>query len=96
MADRKGRKSPVQTVDTTSRAGAAKVAPLHPTGSEKASPSASPKTTKVATAPAAGPTSEQIAQRAWSLWVKGGCMKGQDDKNWYEAEQQLKAEMGIR
>ena len=40
-------------------------------------------------------THEQIAERAKSIWMKHGCPYGQDEKNWQEAENQLKQELGI-
>ncbi|MGE5296645.1 MAG: DUF2934 domain-containing protein [Solirubrobacterales bacterium] len=44
--------------------------------------------TKVAT-----PSYEQIAKRAEEIWKKKGCLPGQDEQNWLEAERQLKAEL---
>ncbi len=88
MADRKGRKEPVQTIGTA-RSGKQEVTPLRPTGAS------SPKTAAKAN-PVTGPTDEQIAERAWALWVKGGYQPGQDRENWFEAERQLKKEMGIK
>jgi len=44
----------------------------------------------------AEPTYEQIAERAKHLWYERGCSPGQDDKNWYDAENQLKQELGVR
>ena len=41
-------------------------------------------------------THQQIAQRAQAIWKAKGCPTGQDEKNWLEAETQLKAEMGVR
>ena len=38
---------------------------------------------------------EQIAERAKSIWMNRGCPTHQDDINWYEAENQLKKELGI-
>jgi hypothetical protein len=40
-------------------------------------------------------TFEQIAERAKILWKERGCPSGQDDKNWYDAEKQLKKELGV-
>jgi hypothetical protein len=47
------------------------------------------------TSPARGlmPTHEQISKRAHEIWVKRGSKPGQDEKNWLEAEIQLRAEM---
>ena len=39
------------------------------------------------------PSYEQIAQRAQEIWQKKGCLPGQDEQNWLEAERQLIAEM---
>ena len=44
----------------------------------------------------AAPTYEQIAQRAREIWTKKGCLPGQDEQNWLEAERQLKAELAGR
>jgi len=65
-----------------------------------------PRNTGGATATAPRPTStkaggktitrEQIAQRAHEIWVKRGCKPGEDERNWLEAEKQLKAELGVR
>ena len=38
---------------------------------------------------------EQIAERAWLIWRNRGCIPGEDKRNWFEAEKQLKAELGI-
>lgn len=40
-------------------------------------------------------THQQIADRAKAIWQKKGCPVGQDEKNWSEAEAQLKRELGI-
>jgi hypothetical protein len=42
----------------------------------------------------AGPTHAQIAQRAREIWERHGRPQGQDEKNWREAEGELKREMG--
>ncbi len=41
------------------------------------------------------PTYEQIAERAKSIWMNRGCPNGQDEKIWFDAESQLKQELGI-
>jgi len=59
------------------------------------------KTTKPATGgtPKSPPTPvlthEQIAARAKAIWQAKGCKPGQDTQNWFEAEAQLKAELGM-
>lgn len=52
-----------------------------------------PRPTATATSKTAMPTYEQIAQRAQEIWTKKGCLPGQDEQNWLEAERQLKAEL---
>ena len=39
-----------------------------------------------------GPTHEQIAAVAYSIWVFEGCPEGRHDANWHEAEHQLLAD----
>jgi len=40
------------------------------------------------------PTQEEIAARAYELWVQQGCPHGRDQENWFEAERQLLAKRG--
>ena len=40
-------------------------------------------------------THEQIAERAKLIWEKRGCIPGEDELNWKEAESQLRKELGI-
>jgi|GEM_PF-473668 len=42
-----------------------------------------------------GLTHEQIAERARQIWEQRGRPGGEDERNWREAERQLKREMGI-
>ena len=39
---------------------------------------------------------KQIEERAKEIWIKKGCPAGQDEKNWLEAEEQLKREVGVK
>lgn len=41
-------------------------------------------------------THEQIGERAKLIWEQRGCPPGEDERNWYEAETQLKRELGGR
>ncbi|MGA2071698.1 MAG: DUF2934 domain-containing protein [Sedimentisphaerales bacterium] len=41
-------------------------------------------------------THKQIEERAKAIWRQKGCPVGQDEKNWYEAEAQLKKELGFK
>ncbi len=43
---------------------------------------------------AKGPTHAQVALRAREIWERKGRPQGQDEKNWHEAEAELKREMG--
>jgi hypothetical protein len=38
-------------------------------------------------------THKQIEERAKAIWQQKGCPVGQDEKNWFEAEAQLKKEL---
>jgi hypothetical protein len=35
------------------------------------------------------PTTEQIAQRAYFIWLERGCPHGTDEQNWADAEREL-------
>jgi hypothetical protein len=48
-----------------------------------------------ATGQRAGPKPEQIAQRAHEIWIRHGCPLGEDKENWFEAEVELRREMGL-
>jgi hypothetical protein len=36
---------------------------------------------------------EKVASRAYQKWLQGGCQHGCDQKHWYEAEQEIRAEL---
>ena len=38
---------------------------------------------------------DQVAERAKRIWYERGCPQGEDERNWREAEKQLKREMGM-
>jgi len=40
-------------------------------------------------------THQRIAERAWSIWQNRGCSPGEDERNWLEAETQLRQELGV-
>jgi hypothetical protein len=40
-------------------------------------------------------THELIAERARQIWQQRGCRAGEDERNWIEAETQLRAELDI-
>jgi hypothetical protein len=37
------------------------------------------------------PTQDQIARRAYELWLLSGCLPGRDTENWAQAERELSA-----
>jgi len=37
------------------------------------------------------PTREQIALRAYEIWLQTGCVSGRDSENWIQAERELSA-----
>lgn len=39
--------------------------------------------------PSALPTHTEIAERAYHLWLEGGCREGSDQEHWLEAEREL-------
>ena len=45
--------------------------------------------------PATALTHERIAERAWTIWQSRGCRPDEDERNWHEAETQLRTELGI-
>jgi len=49
----------------------------------------------VSPVPAREPTREQIAARAEAIWRRRGCIAGEDERNWYEAEAELRREIGV-
>jgi hypothetical protein len=40
-----------------------------------------------------GVPTEKVAKRAYEKWMQSGCQHGCDRQHWYEAEQEIKAEM---
>jgi hypothetical protein len=37
-----------------------------------------------------GPAADQIAARAYQIWLENGCPKGRDDDHWFQAERELR------
>jgi len=54
--------------------------------------------TAVAMAPKAGPvpTPQEISGRAKAIWEASGRKPGRDERNWLEAERQLRKERGLK
>lgn len=46
---------------------------------------------RVAIPPRPPPTREEIARRAYHLWLQSGCAPGREDENWLQAERELTA-----
>jgi hypothetical protein len=40
-------------------------------------------------------TYEKIAERAFFIWQNRGCLPNEDERNWREAETQLRVELGL-
>ncbi len=59
-------------------------------------PASASTTVRVSSAAPSSTTHDQIAARAKAIWQANGCPSGQDEKNWLEAERQLRAEMKSR
>lgn len=76
---------------TTTQAAPAKAKAAPKRASAPRKRAAKPKTNPVGSVPTA-PSYEQIAQRAYEIWIAKGRPIGQDDQNWREAEAQLLAE----
>jgi hypothetical protein len=77
------------------RAARMEAAPLRPTGSKKAKGETSHCDVRIAgQVPAL--THEQIAERARAIWIERGRIVGEDERNWREAEAQLRGELGLK
>jgi hypothetical protein len=46
---------------------------------------------RLVAAPRPLPTREQVAARAYEIWVHSGCVAGRDAENWLQAERELQA-----
>ena len=54
-------------------------------------PAVQPTPAKTAPRPAVGPTQEEIAARAYELFLESGSVDGHDTEHWLRAEVELKA-----
>ena len=90
---KKAREDAVQTIDerTGGRLG---VTALRPRSGKKGKQTSSSPLVG-ASMRAGGPTYEQVAERARAIWEARGCIPGQDERNWLEAEAQLRRELGL-
>ncbi len=41
------------------------------------------------------PTPEEIALRAYEIFIESGCVPGRDDENWLQAEAELRARSSL-
>lgn len=86
---KKGTSQATASTSKTTRAKTERVASAKPTGtSANSAPQASPITVEL--------HHDQVAQRAYAIWVAKGRPDGQDTQNWQEAEQQLTVELHRR
>ncbi len=72
-----------------------KITPIHPVASAADKKDKKTQTKAQDMASSDNPkriTHEMIAQRAKAIWMAKGCLPGQDEQNWYQAERELKAE----
>lgn len=77
------KKGADKTIDTGAKRGkSAKVEPLRPQETQRAGMSS-------------GLAHDQIAKRAREIWERHGRPHGEEEKNWREAEDELKREMGM-
>jgi hypothetical protein len=61
----------------------------------KATPKPTTAAAKAATSASAGASAvslDSVAARAYQLWLESGCVAGNDDANWFRAEQELRAQ----
>jgi hypothetical protein len=85
MAQPKIVRNTIPTSSVNSSSGGATAVATRPAATKSASSTRGPQ-----------PTHEHISKRAHEIWVKRGSKPGQEEKNWLEAEAQLRAEMAGR
>jgi len=94
-ADTHGPRSPTDLAEEP-RSPAPRPAPA-PRPSRGASVIPAPRKTELHRVPAASrpwPTREQIAARAYEIWLQSGCPGGRDAEHWLQAERELSAGCG--
>lgn len=76
-----------------SRAGSSTAVPTSARGGQpaEARPSAPQVSRARVIEPAGAPSHEQIARRAYEIWMGRGMPDGTDHENWLEAEKQLRS-----
>ncbi len=60
-----------------------------------AKPATSPARAAVAKTPPPEPSSEEIARRAYEIWLARGGDHGKHQEDWQQAERQLREERGL-
>ena len=89
---RRAHDNAAQTAGHDLQASSTNIIPLRSANAEKTKRDAS--TVKLRPALQAVVLSHDlIAERAWALWRRRGCMPGQAEQNWHEAESLLRAEL---
>jgi len=87
------KSTPVNAVQTLDESAGTRgeTTPLRPVAGRKVKHT--PLSSKSGAGAQVRPTHEQIAERARTIWLEQGCLAGQDEQNWHDAEAQLKAEL---
>lgn len=88
-----GARPHAESVTENGRAAAARAAapPRPPRGASAIPAPRKAELHRVAPSPRPLPTHEQIARRAYDLWVQSGYLTGRDTDNWAQAERELSA-----
>jgi hypothetical protein len=92
-----GSRSPTEPATETRRASAGRPrpAPRPPRGAAAIPPPRKTELHRVAAPSRPLPTHEQIARRAYEIWIQSGCEAGRDSENWAQAERELIAGRGL-
>jgi hypothetical protein len=89
---RRAHDNAAQTADNDVQASSTNIMPLRSVNTEKTKRDASTVRPRPALQ-AAVLSHDLIAERTWALWQKRGCMPGQAEQNWHEAESLLRTEL---
>lgn len=80
-----------QSPATHARSARPAPAPRAPRGASAIPPPRKAEVHRLVAAPRPLPTREQVAARAYEIWVHSGCVAGRDAENWLQAERELQA-----
>jgi len=90
--DKTADKNATQRADNDALSSNTDIVPFHTASNKKTRQNASNLKTRPCRQ-AVLLTHGQISERAWALWRERGCMPGQAEQNWHEAESLLRAEL---